>query len=439
MRGDKKIKLGSFMTLGGECISAWRHPDILDTNGADIQGYLTFARLLEAALFDVILVADVAPSFKDPVDILSRMQGYDRLDPMVLSTALAMGTERIGIVTTLSTTYDEPYHVARKIGSLDHVASGRAGWNIVTTTNETDAQNFSRARHDAHGDRYARAEEFVDVVCGLWRSWDRDAFIRDKQSGIFFRPEGLHVLNHKGPHFSVRGPLDVRPTPQGRPVLVQAGSSEPGKALGSRVADVAFSTHQSLASAKAFRDDVRQRAVVHGRAADDLSVMMALIPVIGATEEHAKSKCEQILGLIDPVVALPQLSIYLGRIDLTQYPLDEPLPEDLPPSDGIGTTSRRGPIMELSRRENLTLRQLAQRVAGTRGHWTLVGTAAQIADQMEAWFTGGATDGFLIVPLISTSLADFAREVVPELQRRGLFRTAYEGQTLRENLGLPPC
>jgi FMN-dependent oxidoreductase (nitrilotriacetate monooxygenase family) len=365
------------------------------------------------------------------------MQGYDRLDPMVLSTALAMGTERIGIVTTLSTTYDEPYHVARKIGSLDHVTGGRAGWNVVTTANETDAQNFSRARHYAHGDRYARAEEFVDVVRGLWGSWDKDAFVRDKENGIFFRPGSLHVLNHKGHHFSVRGPLDVRPTPQGRPVLVQAGSSESGKALGSRVADVAFSTHQSLSSAKAFRDEVRQRAVVHGRAPDELSVMMALIPVLGATEQEANAKFEQILALIDPVVALPQLSSYLGRIDLTQYPLDEPIPDDLPPGDGMGTTSRRGPILELSRRENLTLRQLAQRVAATRGHWTLVGTASQIADQMEAWFIGGATDGFLIVPLISASLADFAREVVPELQRRELFRTAYEGRTLRENLGLP--
>ncbi len=419
-------------------MAGWRHPSVRFESRARFADYLDIVRMAEAALFDLVLIADVAPSSRDPIEVLSRYAGYDRLEPLSLLSALAVTTQHIGLVATASTTYNEPFHVARKFASIDHLSQGRAGWNIVTTMTDTDALNFSRASHASHGDRYARAEEFVDVVRGLWRSFDPGAFVRNKQTGIYFDPAGLHVLDHKGASFAVRGPLDVVPSPQIEPVLVQAGSSGPGMSLGARVADIIFSTQQSVEAGRKFCGEVRAKAKSFGRQESDLVVLMALIPVVGATKDEARAKFNAIQDLIDPIVALPQLAGYLGGIDLSVYDLDRPLPDVLPEGDGVLTTSRREPVLALARREGLTLRQLAQRVAGTRGHRTVIGTAKEIADDLEAWFSAGATDGFLLVPpILPQSLQDFAAEVVPELQRRGLVRTAHTaGSTLRQSLGL---
>ena len=438
MARDPFLKLGTFLSVGGENMAGWRHPSVRFESRAQFNDYLKIVRVAEAAMFDIVLVADVAPSAKDPVEVLARYAGYDRLEPMTLLSALAVTTERIGLVATASTTYNEPFQVARKFASIDHLSNGRAGWNIVTTMTDTDALNYSHTAHAGIGDRYARAEEFVDVVRGLWRSFDANAFIRDKQSGIYFDPAGMHVLDHEGEHFAVRGPLDVVPSPQIEPVLVQAGSSGPGMNLGARVADIVFSTAQSAASGRAFCAQMRGKAVGFGRQASDLVVLMALIPVVGPTKKEAHAKFMAIQDLVDPIVAMPQLAGYLGGIDLSRYDLDKPLPDDLPEGDGVLTTSRRKPVLELALRDGLTLRQLAQRVAGTRGHRVVTGTAISIADDLEEWFTTGAADGFLLVPpILPQSLSEFASEVVPELQRRGLVRhTPPEGTTLRARLGL---
>ena len=438
MAGERNLKLGTFLSVGGENMASWRHPSVRFESRARFADYLDIVRMAQAAMFDLVLIADVAPSGRDPIEVLSRYAGYDRLEPLSLLSALAVTTENIGLVATASTTYNEPFHIARKFASIDHLSQGRAGWNIVTTMTDTDALNFSRVSHTSHDDRYARAEEFVDVVRGLWRSFERDAFVRNKTSGIYFDPAGLHLLDHRGASFSVRGPLDVVPSPQVESVLVQAGSSGPGMNLGARVADIVFSTQQSLEAGRSFCADVRSKAKAFGRNEDDLIVLMALIPVVGSTKEEAWAKFNAVQELIDPIVALPQLAGYLGGIDLSVYDLDQPPPAILPEGDGVLTTSRREPVLALARREGLTLRQLAQRVAGTRGHRTVIGTAKGIADDLEDWFSAGAADGFLLVPpILPESLRDFAAEVVPELQRRRLVRTTHAvGSTLRQSLGL---
>ena len=437
MAMHRPIVFGTFLSLAGENMGAWRHRNAPAYGRARFADYLDAANRAEAGMIDLLLVADVPPSSREPLDILSRYAGYDRLEPLSLVAALAVTTQHIGLVATASTTYNEPYRIARAFASLDHLSAGRAGWNIVTTMTDTEALNFSRTGHAAASDRYARAEEFVDVARGLWRSFTPDAFVRDKQSGRYFEPHKLHVLDHQGAHFSVRGPLDIAPSPQGAPLLVQAGSSGPGMALGARVADVIFSTHQSIASARAFRASLHAQAAGFGRQPEDVIALMALIPVVGASAADARAKFEAIQALIDPVVALPQLSSYLGGVDLSGYDLDAPLPDDLPEGDGVQTTSRRAPVLELAHRDGLTLRQLAAHVAGTRGHRTCIGTAGAIADDLEEWVSQGAADGFILVPpLMPESLTDFTREVMPELQRRGLARTHWSEGTLKQALRL---
>ncbi len=438
MTNKRQMKLGTFLSSSGEHIGAWRHPDTPRQDRAGFAQYLEAARVAEAALFDMILIADVSPSGTTPLDTLMRDASSERLDPMMLMAALAVTTEHIGLVATGSTSFEQPYHIARRIASADHLSRGRAGWNCVTTANPSMALNFSQEKHLPPKQRYDRAEEFVDVVRGLWDSWDDDAFVRDKENALYFKPEGLHVLSHKGQHFAVRGPLDAIRSPQGRPVIVQAGSSEPGRALASRAVDVVFTTHQSLSSARAFYTDIKERAARYGRPPEEVLVLVALMPVVGATRAEARAKLDELDNLIHPTVALSRLASRLGDIDLSGYAPDEPLPEILPSGDGM--QSRRQPFLDLAKREGLTMMQLAAKTAGNRGHWTLTGTASEIADEMEAWFDGGA-DGFLLVPpRTPASLREFGAAVVPELQRRGLFRTAYEGRTLRENLGLqhPP-
>jgi N-acetyl-S-(2-succino)cysteine monooxygenase len=435
MNALRHMKLACFFGPHGEHLAAWRHSAVDETSPSSFAHYLEMAKLAERALLDLILVADVASSSDEPMEVLSRLSNVEHLDPLVLISALAVTTKHIGLTATASTTYNDPYHVARKIASMDHVSDGRAGWNVVTTQNETDAYNFGHERHAPHADRYARAEEFVDVVTGLWDTWEDDAFVRNKQTGQYFRPDGYHLLRHQGAHFSVRGPLDVPRTPQGRPVIVQAGSSDAGRELSARVADVVFTQQRALDAAQAFYRDVKQRAAKYGRGPGEVVVVLGLMAIVGRTEAEALAKQRELDELIHPAVAMSQLSKLLGGIDLSRYALDEPLPRDLPMGNGI--TSRRQSVIDLGEREGLTMLQLALRLSGARAHWTLVGTPTTIVDQMEAWFRAKATDGYLLVSaMLPGSLRDFAEYVVPELQRRDLMRTRYEGRTLRENLGL---
>jgi alkanesulfonate monooxygenase len=347
-----------------------------------------------------------------------------------------MVTERIGLVATMSTSYNAPYHVARKFASLDHISGGRSGWNLVTSGQMAEALNFNGAEPFPHHERYKRAHEFAEVVMGLWDSWDDDAFVRDKDSGLFFEPDKMHYLNHKGKDYSVRGPLNVPRSPQGQPVLVQAGASDDGKELAAQFAEAIFSPHLNVEVAKAYYNDVKTRMRKYGRDPDHLKILPGLSVIVARDAEIARKDYEFLQNLIHPIVGREILSTMLGEMDLTPYSLDEPLPDPLPPSNG--SRGHYDSIVAMARRENLTIRELGNRVAGARGKNVFVGTPVEVADYMEDWFSKEACDGFTIMPpYIPGSHDDFCELVVPELQRRGLFRTEYEGRTLRENLGLP--
>lgn len=430
------LRLGAFLYPGGHHIAAWRHPESAADAGRNFRHYVELAQAAEAAKFDLTFLADGAGTRGDNVDFLSRTaHSYvAQFEPLTLLSALAAVTERIGLVGTASTTFNEPYHVARKFASLDHISAGRAGWNLVTSSSAHEAKNFGFDEHLAHTRRYERAVEFAEVVEGLWDSWDEGAFVRDKASGRFFDPAKRHVLNHRGEFFNVRGPLNVERSPQGRPVVVQAGSSEAGKALAARTAEVIFTAQQTLEDAVAFYADVKGRMAAYGREPDDLKIMPGVMPIVGATESEAREKFEALQALIDPAVGLALVSTVTGGFDLSGYPLDGPIPE-LPETNA--SKSRQQLTLELARRENLTIRELYLRVAGARGHWQVVGTPRQIADALEERFVHYGADGYNVMPaLLPGGLDDFIRLVLPELRRRGLFRSEYEGRTLREHLGL---
>jgi FMN-dependent oxidoreductase (nitrilotriacetate monooxygenase family) len=425
------MKLGVFFYPTGHHIAGWRHPDVPAAAAVDFAHRVRFVQKAERAKFDLFFLGDKLGITEWSPDLLSRLDEWSvRFEPITLLSALATVTERIGLVSTASTTYNEPYHVARKFASLDHLSGGRAGWNLVTSSTDGEAHNFSRDIHVAHAERYERAEEFADVVFGLWDSWDDEALLRDKESGVYFDVEALRILNHKGKHFSVRGPLNVPRTPQGRPVVVQAGSSEPGKELAARTADVIFTAQHTLAESQAFYADVKGRLAGYGRSPDDLKVMPGVSPVVGRSDAEARERLEQLDSSIHPRVGVALLQVSLGGADLSGFPLDGPLP-DLPVTNA--SRSRRQLLIDLARRDNLSIRQLYQRVAGAIGHWQIVGTPERIVDELEHRFVNEGADGFNIMPPASTCFVDL---VVPELQRRGLFRLDYEGRTLRENLGL---
>ncbi|MDN6860859.1 LLM class flavin-dependent oxidoreductase [Pseudomonas sp. CAN2814] len=429
----RTLSLGAFLMATGHHVSAWRHPDVPADGGLDFRLYKRLAQVAEAAKFDAVFVADsvAAPTG----DIASRMARSDHFEPLTLLSALAAVTERIGVIGTVTTSYNEPYHVARKFASLDHISAGRAGWNLVTSDAAAEALNFNRQEHFGHAERYARAREFHEVVTGLWDSWEDDAFTRDKASGQYYEPAKLHVLNHEGEHFRVQGPLNVARSPQGRPVIVQAGSSETGRELAAQTAEVVFTAQTSLAAARDFYNDLKGRLPRFGRSADDLRIMPGVFVVVGQSQAEAQEKFEEFQELVEPQVGVALLSRMLGNFDLSAYPLDGPLPE-LPLTDS-GQRSRQLLLTELAGRENLTLAQLGRRIAGGRGHYSLIGTPTQIADELQAWFEGGAADGFnVLVPHLPGGLEDVANHVVPELQRRGLFRREYSGSTLRDHLGL---
>ncbi len=437
-RSTRQIKLGAFLMQTGHHIAAWRHPEAQADAPVNFRHYAELARRAEAAKFDAIFLADSVGVRNTDLASLSRTARSDHFEPLTLLSALAAVTEKIGLIATVSTTYNEPYHVARKFASLDHISGGRSGWNLVTSSGQGEAQNFNLDEHVEHARRYARAAEFHDVVLGLWDSWEDDAFLRDKPSGQYFDPAKLHPLHHRGEHFSVRGPLNVSRSPQGRPVVVQAGASPAGRDLAARTAEVIFVAHQTFDEAQAFYRDIKGRAVAYGRDPDDIKIMPGIFPVIGRTQAEAEDKFARLQDLIHPVVGVQLLSNMIGGFDLSGYPVDGPLP-DLPETNG--GKSRQQLLIDLARRDNLTIRQLYLRIAGARGHQQVVGTPQSVADQLQQWFEQDGAGGFNIMsPWLPGGLDDFIELALPELRRRGLFRSEYEGATLRQHLGLarPP-
>jgi FMN-dependent oxidoreductase (nitrilotriacetate monooxygenase family) len=368
-------------------------------------------------------------------EAFSRQGRVSYFEPVTLWAALSAVTKHIGFVATASTTYEDAYLLARKFASLDHISQGRAAWNVVTTAAENVHGNFGLDAHPDPATRYQRAHEFVDVVKGLWDSFDDDAFVRDTASGVYFDPKKLHTLNHVGRFLRVKGPLNIERPPQGHPVIVQAGSSNDGKELAAATADALFTAWTSLAEAQAFYNDVKGRLAKHGRKPDELLVLPGISPVIGRTEAEAQAKWAELQALIHPAVGLNTLQPFWPNDDLSRWDLDAPPPYIPEPPPGVH--SRAHVVLGLARREGYTVRQLYEYLAGARGHWVVIGTPQTIADRMQEWFENGAADGFNVMPpVLPESLDDFVELVVPELQRRGLFRTAYEGRTLRENLGL---
>ncbi|VWC99022.1 LLM class flavin-dependent oxidoreductase [Burkholderia contaminans] len=430
------LHLGAFLYPTGHHIAAWRHPGSQADAGVDFRHYVRLAQAAEAAKFDLVFLADGVGTRGDDVEFLSRTaHSYiAQFEPLTLLSALAAVTGRIGLVGTASTSFNEPFHIARKFASLDHISGGRAGWNLVTSSSEHEARNFNRDAHFDHAERYARAEEFADVVRGLWDSWGDDAFVRDRASGRFFDPNKRHVLDHRGRFFQVRGPLNVARPPQGHPVVVQAGSSPAGTRLAARTAEVIFTAQQTLDDAVAFYADVKGQLAAFGRDPDTLKIMPGVFPVVGRTESEAREKFDALQSLIDPTVGLALVSGLTGGFDLSAYPLDGPIP---PLPETNASKSRQALTIELARRENLTIRELYLRVAGARGHWQLVGTPEQIVDQLEERFVRYGADGYnVMAPTLPGGLDDFIALVLPELRRRGLFRNDYAGHTLREHLGL---
>jgi FMN-dependent oxidoreductase (nitrilotriacetate monooxygenase family) len=434
-----QMKLGAFFHPTGHHVASWLHPDAQADAGTNFHHYLQLAQMSERGKFDLMFLADALAVRDGNLQALCRWPQYMAyFEPITLLSGIAPLTEHIGLVATATTSYNEPYNVARKFASLDLISGGRAGWNVVTSANLSEAFNFGREAHYEHGERYDRALEFTEVVRGLWDSWDDDAFLRDRESGIYFDPAKLHTLNHKGGYFSVRGPLNVARSPQGQPVIFQAGSSEVGRELAARTAEAVFTPQHTLEGAQAFYTDVKGRMAKYGRSPDHLKIMPGLNPIPGRTEREAKEKHQYLQSLIHPDVGLELLSNALAGFDLRPYDLDGPLPEAVYEVMPKGSTTSFRNVLNWARQENLTIRQLYQRFAGARGQRTVMGTAAQIVDQMEDWFVNYGVDGFLIQPPhLPGGLVDFIELVIPELQERGLFRTEYEGPTLRDNLGLP--
>jgi alkanesulfonate monooxygenase len=437
MNPDGKMRLAAYFNPTGHHVASWRHPRAQSDAHINIKHYVEIAQTAERAKLDLIFLADGVATRQADIEAQSRsVQFIAHFEPITLLSALAMVTEHIGLIATMSTSYNEPYHVARKFASLDHISGGRSGWNLVTSGQMAEALNFNRTAPFPHHERYKRAHEFAEVVQGLWDSWDDDAFVRDKDSGLFFEPDKMHYLNHKGKDYSVRGPLNVPRSPQGQPVLVQAGASDDGKELAAEFAEAIFSPHLNVEVAKAYYDDVKTRMRKYGRDPDHLKILPGLSVIVARDADDARKDYEFLQNLIHPIVGREILSTMLGEMDLTPYSLDEPLPDPLPPSNG--SRGHYDSIVAMARRENLTIRELGKRVAGARGKNVFVGTPAQVADYMEDWFSKEACDGFTIMPpYIPGSHDDFCELVVPELQRRNLFRTEYEGKTLRDNLGLP--
>ncbi|MFF3325123.1 LLM class flavin-dependent oxidoreductase [Streptomyces sp. NPDC002889] len=429
----KQLHLNAFLMSAGHHEAAWRLPESHPQGGTDVAHYQNLARIAERGKLDSVFLADGPVLHGDP-----GRRPASKLEPTVLLTALAGVTSRIGLIATASTSYNEPFNLARRFASLDHVSGGRAGWNIVTTAGAEAARNFGLDDTPLHHDRYLRAAEFVDVATKLWDSWADDAVVADKEGGVHARAERVRRIGHEGPYFRVDGPLNVERSPQGYPLLVQAGSSEDGKDFAARYAEAVFTAQQTLEEGIAFYKDVKQRAAVIGRDPAGIKILPGIVPVIADTEAEARELDAELDRLIVPEYAKRQLAQRL-RIAPKDLDLDQELPKDIPTEDEIeGAKSRYTLIVELARRERLTVRQLIGRLGGGRGHRTFAGTAEQVADTIEHWYDSGAADGFNIMPAVLPSgLELFVDQVVPILQERGLFRTEYTGSTLRAHYGLP--
>ncbi|WP_200934716.1 LLM class flavin-dependent oxidoreductase [Rhizobium sp. Leaf341] len=430
----KQMHLGAFMRPVSLHTGAWRYPGAAPDANFSFKHLKHFAQTLEAAKFDAFFMADHLAVLNMPVEALKRSHTVTSFEPFTLLSALAAVTERIGLVATASTTFDAPYHIARRFASLDHISDGRAGWNIVTTSNPDAALNFGLEEHVEHSERYRRAREFFDVVTGLWDSFADDAFVRDQESGLFFDPERLHVLAHQGPSLTVRGPLNIARPPQGWPVIVQAGQSEPGRQLAAETAEVIFAAPRDLQGGQELYADIKGRLHALGRSRDHLKILPAAFIIIGDTVEEARQKRALLDSLVHFESGIASLSIALG-VDASGFDLDQPLPQELPETNASKTGRQQ--VLRLAQTEKLTVRQLAQRYGGYSG-LAFVGTPASVADDMETWIDAEGSDGFNVVfPYLPQGLDDVARRLVPELQRRGRFRRDYEGTTLRDHLGLP--
>jgi FMN-dependent oxidoreductase (nitrilotriacetate monooxygenase family) len=433
MSGSRQLHLGAFMRPTTIHTGAWRYPGAFADANFNLAHIKRFAQTLERAKFDAFFMADHLAVLNMPFEALKHSHTVTSFEPFTLLSALAMVTEHIGLVATGSTTFDAPYHVARRFASLDHLSGGRAGWNIVTTSNPDAALNFGMTDHMEHGERYRRAREFYDVVTGLWDSWADDAFIRDVDQGIFFDPDKVHVLNHKGKYLSVRGPLNIARPIQGWPVIVQAGASDSGRQLAAETAEAVFTPPATITAGREFYADVKGRMEKAGRAREHMKIMPACFVIVGDTVDEARAKRAKLDTLVYYDSGIASLSIALG-LDASRFDPDKPLP-DVPETNA--SKSGRERAVQLAKRENLTVRQLAQRLGGYSG-LAMVGTVKTIADEMEEWLMTEASDGFTVMfPYLPEGLDDFCTKVVPELQRRGIFRREYEGKTLRENLGLP--
>ena len=430
---DRKLRLGAFMRPVSIHTAAWRYPGGTPDANFNLPAILGFAKKLEQGKFDAFFMADHLAVLNMPIEALKRSATVTSFDPLTLLPALAMVTEHLGLIATASTTFEPPYTIARRFASLDHISGGRAAWNLVTTSNPDAALNFGMDEEIDHNQRYRRAREFVDVVTGLWDSFADDAFIRDVSSGTFFDPEKMHILGHKGDYLSVRGPLNIARSPQGWPVIVQAGASEAGRQLAAETAEAIFAALSTLDAGQKFYADIKSRMIKLGRNPDHLKVLPGVFVVVGETAEEAQKKRALLDSLVHYDSGIASLSIALGH-DASSFDPDGPLPH-IPESNA--SKSGRERVLALAKREKLTVRQLAGRLGGYSG-LAMVGTPTMIADQMEEWLITDACDGFNVMfPYLPGGLDDFVDQVVPELQRRAIFRTDYEGRTLRENLGLP--
>jgi FMN-dependent oxidoreductase (nitrilotriacetate monooxygenase family) len=429
----RQLSLNLFIYPGGHHEAAWRYPGTEPRRALDITYYQDLARRAEAAKMDAIFFAD-GPALADNIRYASRF----RLEPLTWLSAIAAVTSRIGLIGTASTTYAEPYNLARQFASLDHLSAGRAGWNIVTTSAANAAQNFGLTRHPTHAERYARAREFLSVVTKLWDSWEDGALVADPDSGLFADTDKIHAIDHIGTHFRVAGPLNTARSPQGRPVYVQAGASDDGRSFAARYAEAIFTAHQTLANAQAFYSDIKRQAARFRRNPDHVKILPGISPFIAGTETEATRLEDEFNALIQPAYSLGQLQRMIG-LDLSGHDLDGPFPRHLVRTDGeLGVASRFQVVLDIVDRERPTIRQLIQRLAGGRGHNVVAGTPEQIADIMQQWAEGGAADGFNVMPPYFTGGFDiFADEVLPILRRRGLFREDYAGATLRDHFGLP--
>jgi FMN-dependent oxidoreductase (nitrilotriacetate monooxygenase family) len=431
----RQLHLNLFIHSRGHHEASWRSPLSSPLPLTDIRYYQDLAQRAEAALFDSVFLADQLALGDD-----ASQAARTWLEPVTVLSAMAVVTQRIGLIATASTTYTEPFNLARQFGSIDHISNGRAGWNIVTSWLATAAANYGGSGQVSHADRYARGEEFMTVVKGLWDSWAEDAVVDDRERGLYARKDRIRPINHKGESYQVAGPLNLPRTPQGRPVFVQAGSSDTGRRFAARHAEAVFTAHMEKATAQAFYADLKALAKAEGRQPEHVIILPGLSPMIGSTEAEAQRLVRETNELSDPEVGRKRLSGRFGGHDFSHLPLDRPLSvEDFPPASTVeAARSRTEVIIGLVRRERPTLRQLLASLAGARGHFTFAGTPEQVADIIVDWFNDGAADGFNIMPPLLPAMLDvFSAEVIPILQKRGLFRTAYEGKTLREHYGLP--